>query len=54
MFDKLLDVTTFKESYNNMLEDFGSIDTALDLYTDDVSVKNNWKRQINNKLDILT
>ena len=54
MFDKLLDVTTFKKAYNDMIEDFGNIDTALNHYTDDESVKNNWIRQINNKLDILS
>ena len=53
MFDKLLDVTTFKQGYNEMLDEFGSIDTALDLYTDDDSVKKNWTRQINQKLNVL-
>jgi uncharacterized protein YdaU (DUF1376 family) len=54
MFDKLLDVTTFNQGYSDLLEDFGTIDKALEVYTDDVSVKNNWIRTINNKLDILT
>jgi uncharacterized protein YdaU (DUF1376 family) len=53
MFDKLLDVTTFSQGYSELLEDFGTIDKALDVYTDDLSVRNNWIRQINNKLDIL-
>jgi len=53
MVDKLLDVTTFKQGYSELLEDFGTIDKALEVYTDDVSVKKNWIRQINNKLDIL-
>jgi uncharacterized protein YdaU (DUF1376 family) len=53
MFDKLLDVTTFKQGYNEMLDEFGSIDTALDLYTDDDSVKKNWTKQINQKLNVL-
>lgn len=52
-FDKLLDVTTFKQGYNELLEDFGTIDNALNQYTDDESVKSNWIRQINNKIDIL-
>jgi len=54
MFEKLLDVTTFNQGYSDLLEDFGTIDKALEVYTDDVSVKKNWIRQINNKLDILT
>jgi uncharacterized protein YdaU (DUF1376 family) len=41
-FDKLLDITTFKQGYNELVEDFGSIDNALDVYTDDESVKKNW------------
>ena len=53
-FDKLLDVTTFKQGYNELVEDFGNITNALNVYTDDESVKKNWMRQINNKLDILS
>lgn len=52
LLDKLLDITTFKTAMNEIKE-YGGIEKVFDKLEYDDSVKNNWRRMINERKMIL-